>query len=288
MGRRSDTVGKLEREIQTLRSAIADAESELARQAQLAHEAELEQRRAADDPATFAEAARRERVHGDEHKRLGFVLESRREGLAVLEHRLEDAGYADALEGLRSAAARVRGTSERLAKELEGGVAAQTALDAARDEYTSALARACELRPEHVDLSPQEALGGEGDEAPFPAGVDRLLGALNAGPERPHAKAAVAADKQKHEYEQSQSTLLSQGVSDVFMQGDFTKVRLLRREHLPEALTQLERMHAEEGPVMIEAGWAAGGRRRSDVVAANLERRLSRMRELVGDVEVAA
>ena len=272
MRRRADNVSTLLREVEAKRTTIAETETELARQAELAGDAELEQRRSAENADAFADASRRGRAHSDEHRRLGFVLERQRQDLVELERKLERARYNSELAGLEQVAGRRREASRQLAEALGAAVETLPALGAARDEFAAALAHARELCPADVDFE----IPANADEAAFPDGVDRLLEALQAGPRRPLANTAGAIEKQRREREQAEDTRMRQAVDQFFQYGNFDGIERLSPDRLPRALELLERKVSEEGP------------RQSEQFRSQLEQRLERLRELVESMLSAA
>lgn len=271
---RSNTVSKLERELETLRQTILETESEQARQAELAEQAAQEKRALAEDPTSREAAASRVVAHRDERDRLADVIALRRKSLASSERDLEHARYADSQAAFESAARRQHDTADKLSSHLAAAIEALPALLAARDEFDQAKARARELCPDGVDFE----LLANADEPAFPDGVDRLVELVQAGPRRPLATTKAASAKQQLERESAESSRMRSAVDQFFRQGhDFEKLERLSPERRASALALFERRLAAKR----ERGAC------SDVLMQRLEQRLERVRELVAEATTA-
>jgi hypothetical protein len=262
---RGESVPRLEREIERLRVAITETETEHARHAALAEEAAAARRAAAEDPAAFGEAARRAAEHRDERDRLGFVLERRRQDLAELERRLELARYEEARGVLKTALARQADASKAFAAKVGAADKAAAGVVAARDEVDAARARARELCPSDVDF---EAPGPDEPEWPD---IDRLIETLQAGPRRPHAKAAAGSAQVRREAGQRIASHGAQAAREAIVDGDFERLGRITPKERHAAVAAAEEL-ANSLPTNERARAVA-------------QRRLERVRELATAVE---
>jgi hypothetical protein len=285
---RGDTVDRLERDLAALRETIAATERERARHGELAGTAAEERRTSADDPQAFAAATSAAREHNVEHDRLGFVLERRRHELAELETQLELARYEQALEALEQAARRRHQASAAFARALETAIATVAGLEAARAGFDRALAAARELRPDGVELE----LPAIADEVVWPDGADTLAKLVDAGPRRPVAREAAAAERAAVVAERRDADVIDHALRDAFT-GELGRLERLRPDLRPRAAVEARRFAAKvireseaaarRGEVLDQAGLARNLARHRSVV----ERKLDRVLALL-DAETAA